>query len=100
MHDLYIKLDVLENLVKQVKQKNEKGLAITVSVSDETNQYGQNVSSWISQKQDERNNPKTYVGNGKVFWNNGVVKNAERKEQGKQSNQSFDSNPQEGDLPF
>lgn len=86
MHDLYIKLDVLENLVKQVKQKNEKGLAITVSVSDETNQYGQNVSSWISQKQDERNNTKTYVGNGKVFWNNGVIKNAEKQNQTQSNN--------------
>lgn len=90
MHDLYIKLDVLETLVKTIKAKSEKGIAITIATSDDTNQYGQNVSSWVSQKQDERDKPKYYVGNGKVFWNNGVVKNAERKEQGQQS-----YNPQE-----
>lgn len=80
MQDLYIKLDVLETLVKGIKAKGEKGIAITISVSDETNNYGQNVSSWVSQKKEDREKPKYYVGNGKVFWNNGVIKNAEKQD--------------------
>lgn len=99
MQDLYIKLDVLETLVKTIKAKGEKGIAITISVSDETNQYGQNVSSWVSQKQDERDKPKFYIGNGKVFWNNGVVKNAEKQNNTQGNTQNTMADDDTG-LPF
>lgn len=68
MNDLYVKLDVLETLVKTAKAKGVNGLSITIATNDEPNNYGQNVSAWVSQDKDQRDKPKFYVGNGKVFW--------------------------------
>ena len=70
LSDLWIKADVLETLLKTVKAKGEKGISITISTNDEANQYGQNVSSFVSQSKEDRESgkPKYYVGNGKVFW--------------------------------
>lgn len=55
---------------------------ITLSVNDEVNQYGQNVSVFDTQTAAERSNKadKKYLGNGKVFWNNGKITNAEKKD--------------------
>lgn len=46
---------------------------LAMSVNDET-RYGNNTSIYISQTQEEREagKPKTYIGNGKVVWNNGL----------------------------
>lgn len=98
LHDLYIKTDVLETLLKTIKSKNEKGISLTISVNDEVNEYGQNVSSWVSQKQEERNNKKYYVGNGKVFWNNGKISNATKNNS--VSNNNTNTQEQPDDLPF
>lgn len=83
LSDLYIKVDVLEKLLATVKAKNEKGLSITVSINDDTNGYGQNANSYISQTKEQRDakTPKDYIGNGKTFWTDGNIKVAEKKEQ-------------------
>ena len=83
LSDVYIKVDVLEKLLATVKAKNEKGLSITISVNDDTNDYGQNVNSYVSQTKEQRDakTPKYYVGNGKTFWTDGNIKVAEKKEQ-------------------
>jgi hypothetical protein len=54
----------------------------TVSVNDEANQYGQNVSLTDSQTQEEREakKPKVYLGNGNVVWTNGEIKTAPKKD--------------------
>lgn len=54
----------------------------TISVNDEANQYGQNVSLTDSQTQEEREakKPKVYLGNGNVVWTNGEIKTAPKKE--------------------
>ena len=54
----------------------------TISISDETNQYGQNVTMYEQQSKEERENkvPKKYIGNGNVVWNDGKITNAEKKE--------------------
>ena len=54
----------------------------TISISDETNQYGQNVVMYEQQSKEERENkvPKKYIGNGSVIWNDGKITNAEKKE--------------------
>ena len=54
----------------------------TISISDETNQYGQNVVMYEQQSKEERENkvPKKYIGNGSVVWNDGKITNAEKKE--------------------
>lgn len=72
LNSLYLKLETLETLVKTVKAKNEKGVEITVSLDDKENQFGQNVSAYVSQSKEQRDKktPRYYVGNGKTFWSN------------------------------
>ncbi len=71
----------------------------TISISDFTNDYGQNISMYEEQSEEERNAkaPKKYIGNGKVFWTDGKVSVAtsNSKETAKQV-VSDDSD----DLPF
>jgi hypothetical protein len=47
-------------------------LKLTVAVNDEADQFGNTVSCWQEQSQEERQGqePKRYLGNGKVFWTN------------------------------
>tara|TARA_R110002020_G_scaffold305526_2_gene521313 strand:+ start:94 stop:399 length:306 start_codon:yes stop_codon:yes gene_type:complete len=71
---------------------------LAMSVNDET-RYGNNTSIYISQTQEEREakKPKTYIGNGKVVWNNGTIVNAERENQ----EQTVEASATESaDLPF
>lgn len=53
----------------------------TVSVNDDSNQWGQNVSAIDSQTKEEREAKKTknYLGNGTVVWTDGNIKTAEKK---------------------
>ena len=53
---------------------------LTMSVNDET-RYGNNASIYISQtkEENEAKKPRTYLGNGKVVWNNGSIVNAEKQ---------------------
>lgn len=52
----------------------------TMGINDDTNQYGQNVSVWEEQTKEERQSKKkrNYIANGRVVWNDGVIKNAEK----------------------
>lgn len=54
----------------------------TVSISDETDQYGNNVAMFVRQTKEEREAKakRTYVGNGKVMWTDGTINKAEKKE--------------------
>ena len=53
---------------------------LTMSVNDET-RYGNNASIYISQTKEENEAKKqrTYLGNGKVVWNNSIIVNAEKQ---------------------
>ena len=79
--DIYLKKQTLQDLLKGIELKGLKGISITISISDDTNDYGQNCNSWISQSKDERQAKKAryYTGNGKVFWTDGTIKVAEQK---------------------
>lgn len=52
-----------------------KYLNLTISISDEINQYGQNVAAWEAQSMEDRKEKvvKNYVGNGKVVYTEGLV---------------------------
>jgi len=65
-----------------VKGKDGNYKSYIISVSNETNKFGQNVSMYIEQTQEEREQkkPKTYIGNGKVIWTDGIIKTAERND--------------------
>jgi len=54
----------------------------TISISNETNQYGQNVVMYEAQTKEERlsKQPKKYIGNGMVVWTDGTIKVAEKDE--------------------
>jgi hypothetical protein len=82
LSEIYLKKEVLETLLKTITAKGENGVSITISTSDETNNYGQNVTSFVSQTKEQREAKagKYYVGNGKVFWTDGKITVAKKKE--------------------
>lgn len=94
LHDIYVKKSVLKELYQTLEKKGENGVSLTISISDETNKYGQNVSSWVSQTKEQREAKKEryFVGNGKVFWTDGNIQVAEKKEP--------EADSESGDLPF
>ena len=98
LSEIYIKKEVLETMLKTVIAKNEKGVSITISINDETNKYGQNLSGFVSQTKEQREakTNKFYVGNGKVFWTDGTITKPEAKQQDQQSAPQ----EEEGILPF
>tara|TARA_R110001632_G_scaffold120337_1_gene232995 strand:+ start:519 stop:806 length:288 start_codon:yes stop_codon:yes gene_type:complete len=74
-------LDVTK-LPKEKFVKGKKGIYynFTIAINDET-KYGNNVSMFDSQTQEERDAKaqRNYLGNGKVVWNNGTIVNAEKE---------------------
>ena len=91
------------NVAKLPKEKFIAGkdgavyVNLTMSVNDET-RYGNNTGIYVSQTQEEREakKQKTYLGNGKVVWNNGTIVNAE-----KEVHEAVQEHPkEEADLPF
>lgn len=91
------------NVAKLPKEKFIAGkdgavyVNLTMSVNDET-RYGNNTGIYVSQSQEEREakKQKTYLGNGKVVWNNGSIVNAERDNAPKVEA----STEEDADLPF
>jgi hypothetical protein len=82
LSDIYIKKDTLQKLVEVLQKKGEEGINITVVNSDDTNQFGQNVTAYVSQSKEQREaqKPRFYVGNGKIFWTDGKITKATKKE--------------------
>lgn len=82
LNNVYFKLETLEKLVDVLKKKKENGISIDFSINDTTNDYGQNISAYVSQTKEEREAKKQrfYVGNGKTFWTDGTIKIADKKE--------------------
>lgn len=66
-----VRIDV-SKIDKERLYKGEKGtyLDVTVSVNDEPDKYGKNVSVYQEQTKEERENkaPKNFLGSGKVIW--------------------------------
>ena len=97
LSEIYIKKDVLETILKTINAKNEKGISITISQNDETNKYGQNVTGFVSQTKEQREQKKDkfFVGNGKTFWTDGKITIAEKRE-----NSSNGPSTENDDYPF
>lgn len=94
-----IKLD-LNKISKERVYKGKKGsyYTVTFSINDETSEWGDNISVWEEQTQEERESksPKKYLGNGKVFWkNDNPVELAEKK-----STETTVSDDGDDDFPF
>ena len=86
---------------KFVQGKKGTYYNFTISVNDDTNQFGQNVSLFDSQTKEEREakKSKTYIGNGKVVWTDGKMTTVEREDLGKAANPA-PAAADSGDLPF
>jgi hypothetical protein len=69
----------------------------TISINDNTNEYGQNVVMYEEQTKEQREAKakRVYIGNGKIFWTDGKITAAERVER-----ETVSSNNTDGDLPF
>jgi hypothetical protein len=76
-----VSLDVSK--IDKSKIKDGKYLELTISVDDETNQWGKNTSVYHSQTKEERESKasRAYIGGGKVVWTNGSVKVAEKAQE-------------------
>ena len=78
------------------KYKNGKVFyPFTANIEDVSNEYGQNVSIFLEQTEEERKNKvdRNYHGNGSVVWTDGKIVKAEKKNS---KNSVIDNN----DLPF
>ena len=90
----------IQNLPKEKFVQGKKGVYynFTLSVNDETNQFGQNVAVYDSQTKEERDakKDKVYIGNGQVVWTDGSCVAVEREKGEAQKTVAATSN----DLPF
>lgn len=79
-----------------IKQQDGSYKNYTISINDETNQWGKNVAVWDEQTKEEREakKDKNFCGNGRVVWTDGNVVKAEFTELPKEMNEK------ESDLPF
>ena len=101
LSSIYIKRETLKTLLDTVSKKGEKGIELTISINEDVNQYGQNLSAYVSQSEEERKAKKNryYVGNGKVFWTDGVIAKADRP-QPEDYQPAAQPSEEEDDLPF
>ena len=103
LSEIYIKKSTLETILKALNAKQRKeseGVKLTISLSDQPNNYGQNVSVYVAQTKEQRDakTPLFYVGNGKTFWSKGETPVPQREEQ-QQAPQPVASE-NDDDLPF
>ena len=104
LSEIYVKKSTLETIIKALNAKQGKdgeGVKITISLSDQTNNFGQNVSAYVAQTKEQRaaKKPLFYVGKGKTFWSKGETPVPQREEQ-KQAPQPVTPANDETDLPF
>lgn len=80
---------------KLIPGKKGKYLKLTVSIGDEKDQYGNDVSCWEEQSKEERDakKKKNFLGNGKVFWESDSRPSQE-------THNHEDESEEEDDLPF
>jgi len=101
LNNVYFKKETLKTLLETLEKKGDKGISITVALNDDTNEWGQNISAYVSQSKEEREAKKArfYVGNGKTFWTDGKVTVAE-KETVSEKNVNKLAKEIDSDLPF
>lgn len=80
-----------------IKTKDGVYKNYTLSINDDTNEYGQNLKMYEEQTKEQREAKatKNYIGNGKIFWTDGNINVAEKVER-----ETVSSSSTEDDLPF
>lgn len=104
----YISLVKLKEIVATLETKEGKagkGFNFTMSVGDESNEFGQNVAMFAEQNKEQRDakTPRYYCGNGKVFWTDGKVTLGTKVEASKTpppSNEDLNNPALVDDFPF
>ena len=103
LSEIYVKKSTLETILRALNAKQGKdaeGVKLTISLSDQPNNFGQNVSAYVAQTKEQRDTKKPlfYVGNGKTFWSKGEtpVPQREQPTPGPQTVTAANDN----DLPF
>ena len=81
-----------------IKTKDGVYKNYTLSINDDTNEYGQNLKMYEEQTKEQREakTTKKFIGNGKIFWTDGNINVAEKEEREKASTTSSEGD----DLPF
>ena len=96
----------LSNIPKDkiIEGKKGKYLPISISINDELDQFGNQGPIVVSQSKEERESKsaKTYLGNIKVVWGNGVMPDPPAPRDDQQAPQAKASMPmvESSDLPF
>ena len=85
LSEIYLKKSTLETILRALNAKQGKdaeGVKITISLSDQTNNFGQNVTAYVAQTNEQRaaKKPLFYVGNGKTFWSKGETPVPQREQ--------------------
>jgi len=96
----------LSNIPKDkiIEGKKGKYYPISISINDELDQFGNQGPIMVSQSKEEREakSAKTYLGNIKVVWGNGVMPDPAPRDNQQQAPQAKASMPmvESSDLPF
>lgn len=87
---------------KIIDGKKGKYLPITITINDETDQFGNQGPIMVEQSKEERDAkaPKVYLGNVKVVWTNGQNVAAPPRTDGQQSAPQQRVAAPVDDLPF
>jgi hypothetical protein len=101
----YMTLKKLKEIVETLESRDETGFKMTISIGDESNEFGQNVALYAEQTKEQRENktPRYYCGNGRVNWTVGKITLAEKKEKqsyAPPSNAELEKTSDNGDAPF
>ncbi len=85
LSEIYVKKSTLEAILRALNAKQGKegeGVKLTISLSDQVNNYGQNVCAYVAQTKEQRDakTPLFYVGNGKTFWSKGETPVPQREQ--------------------
>jgi hypothetical protein len=85
LSEIYVKKSTLETILKTLNAKQGKegeGVKITISLFDQPNNFGQNVSAYVAQTKEQRaaKKPLFSVGKGKTFWSKGETPVPQREQ--------------------
>jgi hypothetical protein len=87
---------------KIIDGKKGKYLNITITINDEVDSFGNHGPIIVSQSKEERDSKedKTYLGNVKVVWSNGVLPEPVKTQSKHDSIEPKKRLVADGDLPF
>ncbi len=98
---LGVSLDV-KKITKERLYEGKKGtyLKLTISLNDEIDQFGNNVSVWEEQSKEEREGKveRVFLGNGRIIYDSEGFKQPQQNQQPQTPSAPFEN--QSDELPF